>query len=234
MPECSRARSGYSRVILFLQRENYGPWLHQLVLNYQTQMDAKDRSFAQFLLNLPSVPPDVLDLLREWCVDEDKCVPLIPVNVHPSDKLHSAIYRTRAGINSLREFVSQRPPLRPAAMKILLELTTHEDRKTRIPAINTVKQWVPDVQPMGDMVRRFALQMLRRLRRRKSVEESKKEAAEGEGKSDDEDGELPQDELVRTEYLPEELAIPAIPSQIVQHVELLLALCVKVPDFLDE
>lgn len=49
-----------------------------------------------------------------------------------------------------------------------------------------------------------------------------------------EDGQLPQEELVQTPYLPERIELPAQKSQVLQHVELLFALCVKVPEFLDE
>ena len=38
-------------------------------------------------------------------------------------------YRMQIGFATLREFVSQRLPLRAQAMKILLDLTTHPGRK---------------------------------------------------------------------------------------------------------
>lgn len=37
-------------------------------------MDGKDKTFARFLLDLPSVPVDVHGLLRELCLDADKSV----------------------------------------------------------------------------------------------------------------------------------------------------------------
>lgn len=49
-----------------------------------------------------------------------------------------------------------------------------------------------------------------------------------------EDGQLPQEELVHTPYLPERIELPAKKAQVLQHVELLFALSVKVPEFLDE
>jgi symplekin len=45
---------------------------------------------------------------------------------------------------------------------------------------------------------------------------------------------LPQDDLVQTPYLPERIELPAQKQQVLQHVELLFALSVKVPDFLDQ
>lgn len=49
-----------------------------------------------------------------------------------------------------------------------------------------------------------------------------------------EDGQLPQEDLVHTPYLPERIELPAKKSHVLQHVELLFALSVKVPEFLDE
>jgi len=49
-----------------------------------------------------------------------------------------------------------------------------------------------------------------------------------------EDGQLPQEDLVHTPYLPERIELPAQKQQVLQHVELLFALSVKVPEFLDE
>jgi len=37
-----------------------------------------------------------------------------------------------------------------------------------------------------------------------------------------------------TPYLPSSIEIPARPAQILQHVQLIFALCVKVPDLLEE
>lgn len=49
-----------------------------------------------------------------------------------------------------------------------------------------------------------------------------------------EDGQLPPEALVHTPYLPEQIELPAKKSHVLQHVELLFALSVKVPEFLDE
>ena len=54
------------------QRPNYDTWLNQIVATYQTLLDAKDRTFSRFLLDLPSVPEDVLGLLRDLCIDSSR------------------------------------------------------------------------------------------------------------------------------------------------------------------
>ncbi|RDX54248.1 hypothetical protein OH76DRAFT_1398571 [Lentinus brumalis] len=195
---------------------NYETWLNQIVAAYQTHAEGKDRTFSRFLLDLPDVPQDVLNLLRESCVEPE---------------------RRQMGFSALREFVSQRPSLRAEAMNMLLELTTHSDKITRGAAINTVKRWI-DVQPMSDMIRDFALQLLRRLQSRpKPSREEKPQPAQANGADHDEnmeDGQLPQEDIIQTPYLPEQLELPAVDAQILQHLELLFALSTKVPEFLDE
>ncbi|KAF9005927.1 Symplekin tight junction protein C terminal-domain-containing protein [Cyathus striatus] len=233
-------------------RPNYDIWLNQIVASYQTLLDAKDKTFARFLLDLPSIPPDVLGLLRELCIE------------------YSSPERMQVGFTTLRGLVIQRPSMRTEALNILLELTTHPERKTRGAAINTVKLWVPNTQPMDSMIREFALQMLRKLQLRPSSTSTKEnedvhmedvtadssaiditsavpESAivrqeapvpngldEQEQDENMEDGQLPAEDLVHSPYLPERIELPAEKSQVLQHVELLFALCVKVPEFLDE
>lgn len=106
------------------------------------------------------------------------------------------------------------------------------EKKIRGAAINTVKIWVPNSQPMDTMIREFALQMLRRLQLQPSKPAETTKWADGDEKM--EDGQLPLEDLVQTPFLPEKVELPAEKSQILQHVELLFALSVKVPDFLDE
>ncbi|KAF8631924.1 hypothetical protein AX15_002177 [Amanita polypyramis BW_CC] len=228
-------------------RANYDIWLNQIVASYQTLLDSKDRTFARFLLDLPSIPTDVLDLLRELCVDS------------------TSPERMQVGYSTLRGLVMQRPTMRNEALTVLLELTTHPEKKTRGAAINTVKLWVPNMQPMESIIREFALQMLRKLQSPTSPqstrhppmgelkpnmegeesangsaargsEERKTPPAESRQVEDEnmEDGQLPADDLVHTPYLPERIQLPADKAQVLQHVELLFALSVKVPEFLDE
>ncbi|GLB41805.1 putative symplekin tight junction protein C terminal [Lyophyllum shimeji] len=220
---------------------NYDTWLNQIVASYQALLDGKDRTFARFLLDLPTVPSDVLGLLRDLCHDSTS-----------PDKMH-------IGFATLRGLVINRPSMRADALRVLLELTTHPEKKTRGAAINTVKLWVPNIQPMDSMVREFALQMLRKLelqpvRADAKIEEEVSMTVDGEvvetkttrlvvsqnghndlGKDENmEDGQLPPEDLVETPYLPRHISLPADKSQVLQHVELLFALSVKVPEFLEE
>ncbi|KAL1753853.1 Symplekin tight junction protein C terminal-domain-containing protein [Schizophyllum commune] len=253
-------------------RPNYDIWLAQLVAAYETMLDdgrpeaGTQRSFAKFLLDLPAVPPDVMDLLRDLCIEGGS----------PN--------RVAVGFQTLRGFVIQRPSLRTEALTVLLELTTHPERKTRGPAINTVKLWVPAVHPMNSIVQSFALAVMRRLTRREEsktngassgdvemqspevghpngtspvaetqadtpspaqADESRlaeaSSSAHGAAANQDsnmdgvEEGEE-REEPVHTPYLPERVTGegPEAKPQVLQHVELLFALSVKVPELLDE
>jgi symplekin len=117
---------------------------------------------------------------------------------------------------------------------------------------------------MDGMIREFALQMLRKLQLHPAhstpmAEEDVRMNRDGdqneqgpildddatalnpmagddeEGHDENmEDGQLPPEDLVHTPYLPERIELPAQKSHVLQHVELLFALSVKVPEFLDE
>jgi symplekin len=113
---------------------------------------------------------------------------------------------------------------------------------------------------MNEIVRTFALRLLRRLQQKAPVSTGTKLPADSEdvtvGKSattgvsrtvengdveidsvtgdNMEDGEMPQEDNVQTEYLDGELQLPAVRTQVLQHVELPFALCVKAPDILEE
>lgn len=89
------------------------------------------------------------------------------------------------------------------------------------------------MQPMDAMVREFALQMLRRLQKR-PTEEQKRVDVQMNGDENMEDGQLPAEDLVQTAYLPDHIELPAQKAHVLQHVELLFALSVKVPEFLDQ
>lgn len=80
-----RRRNLHPTLTLLDQRPNYDSWLNQIVSSYQTILenkaegkpDSKDKAFAKFLLDLPSIPADVLDLLRDLSVDPEKYVSVI-------------------------------------------------------------------------------------------------------------------------------------------------------------
>jgi symplekin len=232
------------------QRPNYELWLNQVVSTYQTVLeckpegkpDFKDKAFARFLLNLHSVPPDVLGLSRDLSVDPDKYVH----SCIPSTQLGSSNQQDPCRVHQSSGVCFRRPSLRAEALQVLLELTTHPgmsvvfverrcqslaDPVTRRAAINTMRRWVPGIEPMDSMIRDFALQILRRLQKRPLNEEAPKVIDEQADASDEnvEDGQLPSENLLQTPYLSEEIELHAQKAHISQH-----ALSVKIPEFLDE
>jgi len=112
------------------------------------------------------------------------------------------------------------------ALDMLLSLSTHPSKPTRNAAILTLKRWVPDTKPLGDTVLAFALQLLRRL----------EEVPTGESKSENDD--VKEISGTFANVLDGEvkggLPIPETDLHVLQHLELLLALCSKMPDLLDK
>lgn len=171
-------------------------------------------------------------------------------------------HSTIPGLDALRELVSLKPPVRAEALRIILDLTTHPgmffprtqyiyvtkqistETILRIAAIKAVKRWVPDVKPMDHISQRFAVRLLRRLESHKPPPINGDAAALDTEMQDVgshyshthttplpwQDGEVP----LSTPYLPATIELPARPAQILQHVQLIFALCVKVPDLLEE
>lgn len=145
-------------------------------------------------------------------------------------------FRMHVGFAALREFIQLRPPVRNEALRILLDLTAHSglslldctvsaqtlihltEKVTRNAAINTVRRWVPDVEPMNGAITAFAKKLLKRLEIHKSEDGTMEET--------------PEEDIPR--YLPPKLELPAKKSEVIQHVELMFALSVRVPTFLDE
>lgn len=114
----------------------------------------------------------------------------------------------------------------------------------RIAAIKLVKRWVPDVKPMDQLSQNFAVRLLRRLEAQSpSSADGDARKADSEMQNGDEtDNSSPiisssprdSEPPLNTPYLPLVLDIPARPAQILQHVQLIFALCVKVPELLEE
>lgn len=57
---------------MFPQRPNYEIWLNQIISVYQALTEGTDKTFSRFLLDLPAIPPDVFDLLRDFSIDFER------------------------------------------------------------------------------------------------------------------------------------------------------------------
>ena len=165
---------------------------------YLPTVDARDRSLSSFLSTLPEIPNSVVNMVETLCNDTERSI---------------------AGFLALRDLVEARPPVRQHALRILLELCTHTDRKTRVMAISTVRRWVPE-SPMAPTVVNYGLGVLRRLVRGDDTKL--------DGDADMEEGEQ-ADEIIESRYLGEVTV-----ETVQQHVELVFALSRRQQELLDD
>ena len=154
-------------------------------------MDAKDKSFSAFLTSLPSIPASIIETLQSVCEDQPRAI---------------------IGFIALRDLLESRPPVRPLALRVLLELCTHVDRKTRVLAIQTVRRWVPD-SAMSQTIVDYGLGVLQRL------------VSASQDTMEVDDAKPP----VESRYLGE-----VNPDTVQQHVELAFALSRREQDLLDD
>lgn len=178
----------------------YAPNLESILNAYLPKIDAKDKSLASFLALLPELPPFVLTMLEKLCEDADRSI---------------------VGLLALRDLIDSRPPVREEALRALLQLCTHPERRTRVLAIRTVCRWVPS-SPMSRTIVNYALAIMRRLAKKSG------ESPEGED-ADMEDGEEAE-EVAETKHLNDDVT----PENVPQHVELTFALSRRQPDLLDD
>ncbi|GAA5903829.1 hypothetical protein JCM8208_006591 [Rhodotorula glutinis] len=214
-----------------VENRPYDHWLRKFLEHVGVASSNKDRELLQFLMDLPEIPVDEIYRLEGMAVNADQM---------------------QLGFSTLRELVVLRPSVRPAALDVLLGLTTHADKRVRNAAIMTVKKWVPDMRELTPVVHAFALELVERLKvappaPKEDDEAAAKEGEEGEGKKDKDgeedmqvdDGASPAPDepkepwaLVRGGKVVERLEPPTTLGGVTQHVELLLALCVKEPALL--
>ncbi|GAA5993793.1 hypothetical protein JCM5350_007671 [Sporobolomyces pararoseus] len=185
----------------------------------------QDTALFQFMIDLPEIPVPELERLEGMCLNADQM---------------------QLGFSTLRELTVLRPSVRKGALDVLLGLTTHADKRIRNAAIMSVKKWVPDVKELSGIIVSFALSLLERLRVEpvKVEEEVKKENGdnvadpEGEEEMAMEDTPPPEEPkppfaVVKDGKVVDRLDPPRTIGEVTQHVELLLALCVKEPELLN-
>jgi symplekin len=190
----------------------------------QDSNDFASKNLFKFMIDLPSLPLQELKKFEQMCLSESDLMPL--------------------GFNMLRELTRLRPSreIRFNTLDILLGLTTHSDKRIRNAAIMSVKKWVPEVEQLSRIIVDFALSLLQRLKVEPPQPEIKPEGEEQEEEEEEmeiDDGETPEPAqavlpfgLVRQGKVVDRLPPPQTIGQVTQHVELLLALCVKQPELL--
>ncbi|ORX39335.1 Symplekin tight junction protein C terminal-domain-containing protein [Kockovaella imperatae] len=120
---------------------HYTAIVESLVTPYLKNVDPKDKAFSSFLNALPSIPKGVIASIEGVCEDQSRGI---------------------VGFMALRDLLETRPPVRSQALRVLLDLCTHSDRKTRVMAIQTIRRWVPD-SSMAPTIIDYAMGVLRRL-----------------------------------------------------------------------
>ncbi|KDE05162.1 hypothetical protein MVLG_04407 [Microbotryum lychnidis-dioicae p1A1 Lamole] len=202
----------------------YDIWLRKISTHIMSKSSNRDRGFTQFVIDLPDLPVDEVEKLGQMCMKKEQ---------------------VQLGFSALRELAVLRPPFRPAAVDVLLSLTTHKDKPTRNAAINTVKKWVPDSAALSPTIINFALSLISRMEvvPLKKSEESKKEDGAEDGEVDMAMEVTPPPEeqkpvfayaLVKDARVVDHLDPPESREDVVRHVELLFALCHKHPHLLKQ
>ncbi|KAJ9126629.1 hypothetical protein QFC24_001658 [Naganishia onofrii] len=189
------------------QPSSYDTWLERVLSAITSNIGNEDSNLVEFLLDLPELTSGVLGSIRRL-----------------AENVETAI----AGVTTLRDIINLRPPARDAALQILLDLTTHPERKIRVFAINTVKRWVPSSSTISPIVSNYALQMVRRLGQAPSAGTQAPKVEDEEVEEGEE-----EEEPVESTYIPATLELPLSEGVIQQHVELLLALSVRNADLLE-
>jgi symplekin len=99
--------------------EKYDKTVSSMLTAMKNQLDAKDKVFTRLLLDLPRIPPVVLDIIRSYCEDEDRVV---------------------IGVATLRDLILTRPAIQEQFLAVLLQLTGHQKEAVRIQAIHVCKR----------------------------------------------------------------------------------------------
>lgn len=229
---CDRVRRKQATSAGITHKDQYPIWLEKLVQAWIPGIDAKDRSLAKFLADLPEIPPAVLDLVAALSKDKVKMV---------------------AGMSTLQDICISRPALRDQSADKLLQLTRTSDRSTRARAIIAIKQCAITNSTLEATILAFARSSLDILI--DTPEPPEGEAAAKESTADKPDGEQtaangvngaakpdPDDEATtvnEAEALAEEKEQPESThptdiDDVLRFVELPFSLCTKIPDMLDE
>ncbi|GAC98080.1 cleavage/polyadenylation specificity factor [Pseudozyma hubeiensis SY62] len=207
-------------------KDQYPIWLEKLVRAWIPTIDAKDRSLAKFLADLPEIPPAVLDLVAALSKDKVRMV---------------------AGMSTLQDICISRPALRDQSAEKLLQLTRTSDRSTRARAIIAIKQCAIANATLEATILAFARSNLDVLIEtpqpaEASAEEDKKNTedttdangANGTIKADDEATPIDLAQTSEEDAEKPESTHPTDSEDVLRFVELPFSLCTKIPDMLDE
>ncbi len=232
---CDRVRRKQAAAAETSSTDQYPVWLEKLVQAWIPAIDAKDRSLAKLLADLPEIPPAVLDLVAALSKDKGKMV---------------------AGMSTLQDICISRPALRDQSADKLLQLTRTSERSTRARAIIAIKQCAVSNATLEATILAFARSNLDIL-----IETPEPPEAQAEEKTDAAvTGDQPNGDAAGVNgangaVKPDPDAAEATPANeaeeaaeedrpesthprdiedVLRFVELPFSLCTKIPDMLDE
>ncbi|KAK4048377.1 hypothetical protein OIO90_005847 [Microbotryomycetes sp. JL221] len=202
----------------------YDRWLKAIMDHLTLHTTNKDKALTQFVVDLPELSLAEVERIKDMCLKPNQ---------------------VQLGFMTLHELATLRPRVRRTALDQLLSLCTHTERMTRNAAINTVKRWVPETEPLGSDVVTFALSLFARMEQAPVVkeEQSTADGEEAKTKTNDDDDmameatpsppppQLPY-ALVEDGQVVARLEAPTTMNEVQRHAELLLALCSRNPDLL--
>lgn len=214
---------------------SYSTWLHQITTSVIEKMDAKDKSLHEFLTRVPLLTNDIITDIETLCLDKAKMA---------------------AGFTMLRDLAIHRSTLRERICERLLRLARNPEKQFRGAAIITVRGWVRANGQgncvAGENLERSVLQYAKDGLKRLTVRDDGEAETNGEdtkangdtsgtqemnGKEEENGGEASAEEPDAQE-VPSVLEDPdkevRLDTDVVRLVELPFALCVRVPEMLDE
>ncbi|PWN49146.1 hypothetical protein IE53DRAFT_160920 [Violaceomyces palustris] len=196
------------------KERQYPIWLEQIIDSWLPSIDGKNKSLASFLSELPEISSPTIRRIHELCLDKT---------------------RMTVGLSILGEMCATRPPCRLVASELLLGLTRAEDKAIRAKAIISVKTWASQSGPLEAIVLSYARASLKLLTRQPEPQDASEAKAEGERgqESPARDG-VNAEEGDGAPAAEGDEMMPKDEADVLRFVELPFALCVKVPDMLDE
>ncbi|ORY33531.1 hypothetical protein BCR33DRAFT_723132 [Rhizoclosmatium globosum] len=125
----------------------YDALFHQMLFALkegQGGLDAKDRTFTKFLIDVPLVTSIALDqVLKSYCEDSERML---------------------LGFSSLRDLILLRPAVRDRCVDTVLAYCVHPDKIIRSNAILLARRWIsPDHAVLGPIVEKYATETLLKL-----------------------------------------------------------------------
>ncbi|PWN33950.1 uncharacterized protein FA14DRAFT_161557 [Meira miltonrushii] len=205
---------------------SYSVWLQKITATVIEKMDSKDKTLYEFLSRIPQLTDSVIATIQSLCLDKTKMA---------------------AGFTMLRDLAIHRVPARTMICSYLLGLARNVEKMVRGAAIITVRNWVrangQGKSPAGDVLENDVLQFAKAGLKRLTVKNqpvSNGDSNAGQNGHANEDSTKAAEESATAEaeeqqsVLDDPNAEIQTDDDVLRLVELPFALCVRVPEMLDE